>query len=131
MAMSNYLEAAILNAVFRNTAFTSPSIVWVALYTTNPTDADTGTEVTGGAYARRQVTFGAVTQVADAGTIRNNINIDFPVATANWGTITHIGVRDAATAGNLLYYGALQTSRTIQSGDQFRILVNQLTLTLS
>lgn len=130
-AMSNYLETALLNHVFRNTAYTSPTTVYVALYTSNPTDADTGTEVSGGAYARQAVTFTAPTQVSDKATIKNASEIVFPVATASWGTITHVGIRDAATVGNLLYHGALTTPKTIEAGDQFRFLANELILDLA
>ncbi len=130
-AMSNYLETALLNHVFRNTAYTSPTTVYVALYTSDPTDADTGTEVSGGAYARQTVTFTAPTQVNDKATIKNASEIVFPLATANWGTITHVGIRDAATGGNLLYHGALTTPKTIEAGDQFRFLANELVLDLA
>jgi hypothetical protein len=129
-AMSNYLETAILNAVFRNTAFSSPATVHLALYTSNPTDADTGTEVTGGAYARQVVVFSAPTQVADKATISNTADISFPVATAAWGTISHIGIRSAATGGNLLYYGPVSNARSILANDQLKFLAGELVLDL-
>jgi len=128
MAMSNYLEDAIMNAVFRGVDYTSPDAVYIALYTSDPTDADVGTEVptSGTAYARKEVTFGAPTN----GAISNSADIDFDVATSSWGTITHVGVRDASSAGSLLYYGPLEASVAIGIGDQFRILVGQLTLSI-
>lgn len=130
MSMSNYLEEAILNAVFRNTPFTSPTTVHVALYTNDPTEADTGTEVTGGAYARRQVTFTAPTQVGGKATISNSAEIMFPEATANWGTVTHVGIRSAASGGNLLYYGPVSNARSILANDQLRFKVGELILDL-
>lgn len=126
-AMSNYLENALINATLRNTSYTSPASVFVALFTTDPTDAGTGTEVSGGSYARQSATFtspsnGSSTLAAD---------VTFPTATGNWGTVTHFGIYDASTAGNLLYHGALNNSKNIQTGDILRIQVNNLTVTLA
>jgi hypothetical protein len=131
MAVSNYLAVALLNEVFRNTAYTQPTVVYVALYTSNPTAADSGTEVSGGSYSRQSVTFSA--PVVDSGkqTIRNNAEVVFPIATADWGAITHVGIRDASTTGNLLYYGALTNQRTVLSGDRIRIQTDSLALTLN
>ncbi|GBG09517.1 hypothetical protein PAT3040_04167 [Paenibacillus agaridevorans] len=129
-AMSNYLEAALLNAVFRNTAYTSPSTVYLALYTSDPTEADTGTEVTGGAYVRQSVAFSAPTQVSNKATISNSADVTFPVATAAWGTVTHIGLRSAVTGGNLLYYGPVSNARSILANDQLKFLAGELVLDL-
>ena len=129
-AMSNYLEQALLNMVFRNQNYTRPSTVYVALYTSDPTEADTGTEVSGGSYARQAVTFGAPTQVGTAAQIANSSDVVFPVATANWGTITHVGIRDAATSGNLLYYAPVANPRSILANDQLKFLAGELVLTL-
>ena len=125
--MSNYLENALINVTLRNTAYTTPTTVYVALYTTDPTDADTGTEVTGGAYARTAVTFGAPSN----GVSTNSADVTFPTCTAGWGTVTHIGIRDASTAGNLLYHTPLDTSKTIDSGDIFKISSTNLSVTLA
>ena len=125
-SLSNYLEEKIINHVFRNTPVTSPEVVYLALYTTDPTDADVGTEVTGGTYARKEITLTAPTN----GMTKNAADVEFAVATANWGTVTHAGVRDAATGGNLLLHGPLNLNKTIAIGDQFRVPANQLTFTL-
>lgn len=125
--MSNYLEAALINATLRNTSYTSPTTVYLALYLDDPTDADTGTEISGGSYARQAITFGAPSN----GTSTNSAAIEFPAATANWGTITHIGIRDALTSGNLLYHTALDASKTINNGDIFKILTSNLSVTLA
>lgn len=129
-AMSNYLETALLNMVFRNQNYTRPTTVYVALYTSDPTEADSGTEVTGGSYARQAVTFGAPTTAGTASQIANSSDITFPVATANWGTITHVGIRDAATAGNLLYFGPVTNPRSILANDQLKFLAGELVLSL-
>lgn len=124
--MSNYLENALINATLRNTSYTSPTTTYVALYTTDPTDADTGTEVSGGSYARQAVTFGAPSN----GVTTNSASVTFPTATGNWGTITHIGIRDASTAGNLLYHTPLDTSKTVNTSDVFTISSGNLSVTL-
>lgn len=126
-AMSNYLENALVNATLRNTAYTSPTTVYVGLFTTDPTDAGSGTEVSGGSYARQSATFAAPSNGASS----TSADVTFPQATANWGTVTHFGVFDASSAGNLLYHGALTTSKTIETGDVFKISSGNLTVTLA
>ena len=125
--MSNYLENALINATLRNTSYTSPTTVYVALYTSDPTDADTGTEVSGGSYARVAVTFGAPSN----GVSTNSANVEFAAATASWGTIGWIGLRDASSGGNLLYHTPLTTSKAIDTGDIFRITTGNLSVTLA
>ena len=124
---SNFLENALINAVLRNTTYTSPATVYVSLYTTDPTDADTGTEISGGSYARTAVTMGAPSN----GVSTNSADVTFPTATASWGTVTHIGIHDASTAGNLLFHTPLDTSKTIDSGDIFKITTGNLSVTLA
>jgi hypothetical protein len=125
--MSNFLENALVNATLRNTSYTSPTTVFVALYTTDPTDADTGTEVSGNGYARQSVTFSAPSN----GATSNSSAVEFPQATGSWGTVAYIGLRDASSGGNLLYHTALDASKTIATGDVFRISAGSLTVTLT
>jgi hypothetical protein len=125
--MSNYLENALVNATLRNTAYTSPSAVYLALYTSDPTDADSGTECSGTSYARQSITFGAPSN----GVSTNSAVIEFPQAGGSWGTITHVGIRDASTSGNLLYHTALDASKTIATGDVFRVAIGSLSVTLA
>ena len=125
--MSNHLENALINATLRNTSYTSPATVYVALHTADPTDAGTGAEVSGGSYARTSATFGAPSD----GSSTTTADITFPTATASWGTVTHIGIWDASTSGNLLYHTPLDTSKAIDSGDVFKILTGNLTVTLA
>ena len=124
---SNYLENALINAVLRNTSYTSPTTVYVALFTSDPTDAGSGTEVSGGSYARTSVTFGSPSN----GVTTSNADCTFPQATASWGTVTHIGLHDASTSGNLLFHTPLDTSKTIDSGNIFKIASGSLTVTLA
>jgi hypothetical protein len=125
--MSNFLEDALINATLRNTTYTSVATVYVSLWTSDPTDAGSGTEVSGGSYARTAVTFGAPSN----GVTTNDADVTFPTATASWGTVGWIGINDAATSGNLLYHTALDTSKTIDSGDIFKISTGNLSVTLS
>jgi len=125
--MSNYLENALINVTLRATSYTAPTTVYVALYTSDPTDADTGTECSGTSYARQSVTFSSPSN----GATSNSAAVEFPQAGGSWGTITHIGIRDASTAGNLLYHTALDASKTIATGDVFRIASGSLTVTLA
>lgn len=125
--MGNYLEDALINAVLRNTSYTSPTTTYLALYTSDPTDADTGTEITGGSYVRQAITFGSPSN----GTSTNSAAVEFPQATADWGIISHVAIRDAVTSGNLLFHTALDASKTINNGDVFKITAGNLSVQLS
>ena len=126
---SNYLENALLNATLNATTYTAPANVYVALFTSDPTDAGTGTEVSGGSYARTAVSF--ATASGTSGSIASDADCTFPQATASWGTVGWIGIYDASTSGNLLYHTALDTAKTIDSGDIFKIASGSLTVTLA
>lgn len=125
--MSNYLENALINATLRATTFTSPATVYVSLHTADPTDDGSGTEVSGGSYARKSATFASPSNGASS----TSADITFPQATGSWGTITHIGIWDASTSGNLLYHTALTASKAIATGDIFKIASGSLTVTLA
>ena len=125
--MSTYLENALINATLRNTSYTSPSTVYMGLYTSDPTDANTGTEVSGGSYARVAITMGAPSN----GVSTNTAAVEFPQASGSWGTVGWIGILDASSSGNLLYHTALDTSKTISSGDIFKIAIGGLSVTLA
>lgn len=130
MAASNYLEEAILNYFFRGQTVQQPARVYLALYINDPTDADTGTEVTGGGYARQQITFGNPTQVGDKGVITNNAKVEFDIATENWGKVTHWGIRTAQTGGQLLCRGAFSRMEDVLSGHRFTVGEGNLTVTM-
>ena len=125
--MSNYLENALVNAVLRNTSYTSPATVYLALYTSDPTDADAGTEVSSNAYERQSITFGSPSN----GVSTNSAAIEFPQATGSWGTVAYVGIRDASNGGNLLFHTALDASKTIATGDVFRVASGSLSVTLA
>jgi hypothetical protein len=127
--MSNYLENALLNATLNATTYTAPATVYVSLWTSDPTDAGSGTEVSGGSYARTAVSF--ATASGTSGNVLNDADVTFPTATASWGVVGWIGINDAATSGNLLYHTALDTSKTIDTGDIFKITTGNLSVTLA
>ena len=125
--ISNYLEDALINGTLRATTFTAPAAVYVSLHTADPTDAGTGTEVSGGSYIRQAATFAAPSNGASA----TSADITFPQATASYGTVGWIGIWDAQTTGNMLYHTALDTSKAIDTGDIFKIATGSLTVTLA
>ncbi len=125
MSKTDFLEDSMLNHVLRNTAYTPASTIYVALFTATPGEAGGGTEVTGNNYARKAVTFGA----PSAGTITNSADVVFDQASGSWGTISYFALFDALTNGNMLYYGALTSSKTINSGDQLKFAAGGITVT--
>ncbi len=128
-ALSNYIENKVVDWFLRAQAYAPVATVYVALYTATPTAAGGGTEVSGGSYARVAITAAlanwagtqaAASTVASTGTsglTSNNGVLTYPAPTASWGVVTSFGVFDAATGGNLLFFGALTTSKTINNGD--------------
>ena len=129
MSFSNHLETEILDHVFGGNAYTAPSTLYLALLTA-VSDGETGsvTEVStsGTAYARETVAF-----TVSGNTASNTAAVEYSTATANFGTITHVGVYDASTGGNLMAYAALTSSKTIETGDVFRIPAGDLDISLN
>jgi hypothetical protein len=123
---SNYLENKLLDHVLKNTSYTSPTTTFVGLFLSDPGEGGTGTEVTGTGYARQALSVAS----ASGGSTSNSADVTFPQAGSNWGTITHIGIYDALTSGNLLMYTPATTSKTIETGDILRITTGNLTVTL-
>lgn len=128
MSFTNYLEDKVLEHVFGGNAYTAPSTLYIGLFTAAPSDTGGGTEVSGGSYARKSATF--TVSGTNPTQASNSADIDFPTATASWGTVTHIGVYDALTGGNLLAYASATTSKTITSGDVLRISTGDLDIEL-
>jgi hypothetical protein len=126
MSFTNFLETEILDHVFAGSAYTAPGTLYVALYTAAPGETGGGTEVSGGAYVRKSVAF-----TTSGNTTSNSAAVEFPTASANWGTVTHVGVFDASSSGNLMAYATLTASKQIDSGDVFRIPSADLDITLN
>ena len=135
-AASNYLENKVLDHVLRNTAYTQPSSLYLALFNNTSGSAAANLEAgtltdevstSGTAYIRKTVAFAA----ASGGTSASSGTVTFDAATDDWGTITHIAVMDAETSGNVLFYGAVTTSKTIETGDTFQVSSGNLTISLA
>ena len=127
MSLSNTFETNVLTWMFTADAVTRPTSWYLALFTSNPDEDGSGTEVSGSgtAYARQSVSF-----TVSGNTASNSAAVEFPTATASYGTVTHVGVYDASTAGNLIAYAALTTSKAIDTGDVLRIPASDLDITL-
>jgi len=125
MSFTNYLETELLDHVFAGNAYSSPAAVYVGLFTAAPGEAGGGTEVSGGSYARQAGSF-----TVSGNTATTSAAIEWPTATASWGTISHIAIFDASTSGNMLAYASLSASKTIASGDVFRIPAGDIDITL-
>jgi hypothetical protein len=128
-AMSNWLENGLVDLILRNQTLTLPANLHFALFTAAPSDSGGGTEVSGGSYARASVarslanfagtqSAGSTTASTGTGGVTSNNNaVTFPAPTANWGVVTHWGVFDASSGGNLLFHGALDIAKTVNNGD--------------
>jgi len=126
-ALSNYSENKLLDHIVGTAPFAMPATVYLALYTSSPTDSDTGTELTGKAgYLRQPLTFGA----AAGGAVSNDVEVTFGPAAEDWGLITHVGIRDADVAGNLLWWMELTASKAVGDGDSFTVPIGDLDLSL-
>lgn len=124
-AMSDYLENEILDHILSVGAYTMPTNVYVGLATASFNDDNSGAELTGNNYSRKQATFSA----ASSGTTSNSGAVQFDPATGSWGSVSHFGVFDASSSGNLLIHGAFSVAKTIASGDILKIDAGDLDIT--
>lgn len=125
MPKTYYLSTTFLDFLLRGVSFASPLSIYVALFTTSPTVAGGGVEVSGGGYVRQGCTWAPTVN----GATTNTSPVIFPVATANWGTVVAFGLYDAGLGGNLLYFAPLNASRTVQINDQIQYPAGQLVVT--
>lgn len=142
-AMSDFLENRLIDQLFRGQAAPTTTTLHVGLLTAAPSDSGGGTEVSGGSYARVAVTSSlanwAGTQAAGStvassgsgGQTSNNGAITFPTPSAGWGNVTHFGIYDAATGGNLLFWGALTIAKTINQADTVTFPAASLSITFA
>lgn len=132
-AASNYAENLALKWLLTNTSATRPTAWYLALYTNDPGEGASGTEVSGTNYARQNLdvnsSSGAFT--VSGSTATNTQTVTFPAAgSGGWGTITHVAIYDASTSGNMLFKGAVTTSKTIDNGDTFQVSSSALSISL-
>ena len=129
---SDYVENQILNCYLNQTNITAPTNIYVGLHTADPTDAGSGAEVSGNGYARVEITDKFGTASGTGGSVSSNADITgFTASGGNWGSVTHIGIYDASTSGNLLFHTALDSSATVNDGDSFQISSGNLTVTVA
>jgi hypothetical protein len=126
MSASNYLENALLNATLANVSYTTPTTVYTALYSVTPTDSSAGTELSGSGYARVSTAFSVSSGVAT-----NTGNVTFGPASANWVTAVAWSIADAASAGNILYYGPLSTAQTVLNGNSLTFGIGNVSVTMN
>jgi len=124
-AMSDYLENEILDHILRNAAYTPASTVYIGLSTGSFNDDNSGTELSGNGYTRKAIAFDA----ASGGATDNTSAVDFDAATGSWGSVSHFGLFDASSSGNLLIHGAFSAAKTVASGDILRIAAGELDIT--
>tara|TARA_R110002167_G_scaffold30764_7_gene101635 strand:+ start:872 stop:1258 length:387 start_codon:yes stop_codon:yes gene_type:complete len=124
-ALSNFAENEMLDHMLGTGAYTAPSNVFLSLWTSDPTDAGSGTELSGSGYVRKDINFGA----SSSGVATSSGVVTFDTASGSWGTVTHIGIHDAVSSGNLLFHGALTASKAIGSGDVMQIANGAITIT--
>lgn len=130
-SFTDYTENLVLNFLLTTNTATRPTAWYVGLFTAAPSDAGGGTEVSGNGYARAATGTISVSGTSPT-TATNAAAIEFTAASGgNWGTITHAGIFDSLTTGNLLAWAPLTTSRTINNGDVLRIPAGDLDVTLT
>lgn len=128
-ALSDYSEKLLLDWMMTTGSATRPTAWYVALYTAAPSDSGGGTEVSGNGYSRQSVAFAAAS--TPGGTTSNTGAVSFTASGGSWGTITHIGIHDASTSGNLLWHGGLTTSKTVGDGDTIEFAIGNIDLTIA
>ena len=125
---TDYLEDKVLDHVFGGSSYSAPGTLHVGLFTSAPSDTGGGTEVSGGSYARKSMPAMTVSGTTQA---TNGAAVEFVTATGSWGTITHTGIFDASSSGNLLCWAALSASKVVASGDVIRFDAGDLDVTLA
>jgi len=128
-ALSDHAEKLLLDWMMTTGSATRPTAWYVALYTAAPSDAGGGTEVSGSGYARQTVAFDAAS--TPGGTTSNSGDVSFTAAGGNWGTITHIGIHDAVSGGNLLWHGSMTASKIVNDGDTLQFSTGNIDLTIA
>ncbi len=128
-ALSDYAEKLLLDWSMTTGSATRPTAWYVALYTAAPDDTGGGTEVSTGGYARQSVTFGAAS--SPGGTTSNTNTVSFTASGAGYGTVSHIGIFDNVSGGNLLWHGSMTASKTVADGDTLEFSIGNIDLTLA
>ena len=125
-AMTTFLQNNLLNHVTQGITYTPPVGLWLGLFTTATDSSGGGTEVSGGAYVRRSI----VLSPPAGGTTRNSTDVFFPTATAPWNSLTYLGIFDAVSSGNMLFYGKFNNPSFINTGNTFAVEKDSILLLL-
>ena len=128
-ALSDHAENLLLNFLMTTGTATRPTNWYVALFTSAPNDAGGGTEVSGNGYSRQSVSWDAAS--GTGGTTANSGAVSFTASGSGFGTVTHIGIFDASSSGNLLWHGAMDTAKSVASGDVLQFAVGEIDLTIA
>lgn len=128
-ALSDHAEKLLLDFLMTTGTATRPTNWYVALYTAAPSDSGGGTEVSGAGYARQSVAFDAA--ATPGGTTSNSADVSFTATGGNYGTVTHLGIFDASSSGNLLWHGALTANKTVEDGDTITFTAGNIDLTMA
>jgi hypothetical protein len=128
-ALSDHAEKLLLDFLMTTGTATRPTNWYVALYTAAPSDSGGGTEVSGAGYARQSVAFDAA--ATPGGTTSNSADVSFTATGGNYGTVTHLGIFDASSSGNLLWHGVLTANKTVEDGDTITFTAGNIDLTMA
>ena len=128
-ALSDYAEKLLLDVLMTTGTATRPTNWYVALFTAAPNDAGGGTEVSAGGYARQSVSFNDAS--SPGGTTSNSNEVSFTASGGDYGTVSHMGIFDASSSGNLLWHGALTASKTVADGDTLTFAIGNIDLTMA
>ena len=128
-ALSDHSENLLLNWLMTTDTVTRPTAWYLALFTAAPSDSGGGTEVSGSGYSRQTIAFG--TASGTGGTTSNTGDVSFTASGGSFGTVSHVGIFDASTGGNLLWHGALTASKTVADGDTLTFAVGNIDLTMA
>lgn len=124
-ALSNVHAATLLNESLRNGTY------YLALFLTDPTASGTGTEASGGGYARKIISFNAPALVSGRQQVVSTADVDYGVITADLGTIAYWAIYDSVTGGNPLWFGSFARSRNVLNGDAITVKAGAIVCTLS
>ena len=124
-ALSNVHAASILNTSLRSGTY------YLALFLTDPTASGTGTEASGGGYARKVISFDAPSLVAGKQQVKNTDAEDYGVITADIGTVSYWGIFDSQTGGNLLWFGSFARGKNVLNGDAITVNAGAIVCNIS
>jgi hypothetical protein len=127
-SLSDYAEKLLLDWLMTNGSATRPTSWYVGLFTAAPSDSGGGTEVSGNGYARKSATFSAAS--SPGGSTSNSAAVTFTAAGGSWGAVSHIGIFDSVTSGNLLWHGAMNATKTVDDGDTLEFAIGNIILTI-